>query len=281
MTAAEAAPRRVTRETATPDVPRIDVAALSGDQRTAIAELLLTLADDEFVVGFRDSEWTGIAPMLEEDVAFSSLAQDEIGHARAFYELGGQLTGEDPDEAAFGRPAEGYRHARLLDHPRNDWAFTLARRYLYDTADAVRLSALAHGSWQPLADLVAKIRREETYHLMHLDAWLRRLANGGQEPRTRLEAALDQLWPDALSMFAPLAGENVLIESGILATPMVELAARQWERLRAVMASLGIPMPAAAPDPAAGRTRERVSDGFAWLWTQFTSVRREDPGATW
>ena len=72
-------------------------------------------------------------------MAFSSLAQDEIGHARAFYELRAQLTGEDPDEVAFGRPADGYRHARLLDHPRTDWAFSLARRYLYDTADAVRL----------------------------------------------------------------------------------------------------------------------------------------------
>ena len=49
----------------------------------ALAEFVLSMADDEFVIGFSDSEWTGIAPILEEDVAMSSIAQDELGHARA------------------------------------------------------------------------------------------------------------------------------------------------------------------------------------------------------
>jgi ring-1,2-phenylacetyl-CoA epoxidase subunit PaaC len=112
----------------------------------ALTELLLAMADDEFVLGFWDSEWTGVAPLLEEDVAFSSLAQDEIGHAQALYQLLAQLTGRSADELAFGRQADEYRHAALLDHARGDWAFSVARRFLYDTADAVRLSALAGSS---------------------------------------------------------------------------------------------------------------------------------------
>src|SRR5690348_10966767 len=144
--------------------------------RDALAELLLTLADDEFVLGFWDSEWTGIAPMLEEDVAFSSLAQDEIGHARALYELLAELTGDTADRIAYGRPPEEYRHARLMDHARTDWAFSIARRFLYDTADAARLAALADSSSASLAGIVGKIRREETYHRMHMEAWMKRLA---------------------------------------------------------------------------------------------------------
>ena len=112
------------------------------------------MADDEFVIGFSDSEWTGIAPILEEDVAMSSIAQDELGHAQAFYRLLADLVhdGRDADAIAFDRPADGYYHARLLDHPRGDWAQTIARRYLYDTADAIRLEALAGSSYRPLAD---------------------------------------------------------------------------------------------------------------------------------
>ncbi len=74
----------------------------TGDGRErALALLLLSMADDEFVIGFRDSEWTGIAPMLEEDVAFSSIAQNEIGHARALYELAATELGSDADALAF------------------------------------------------------------------------------------------------------------------------------------------------------------------------------------
>ena len=188
-------------------------------------------------------------------MAFSSLAQDEIGHARAFYELRAQLTGEDPDEVAFGRPAERYRHARLLDHPRNDWAFSLARRYLYDTADAVRLGALAHSSWQPLADLVAKIRREETYHLMHLDAWLRRLANGGDEPRAAGTGPDGAVAGRAVHVRAARrrGGADPRRHPG---RPMSTLAsAPTGSACRPVMAPLGIAMPGTAPRPTRGRTR--------------------------
>ena len=96
----------------------------AGDAGTPSAPLLLSMADDEFVIGFSDSEWTGIAPILEEDVAISSLAQDELGHAQALYGLLADLvtTAETPTPWRTTAPPEGYRHARLLDHRRGDWA---------------------------------------------------------------------------------------------------------------------------------------------------------------
>ena len=180
--------------------------ALVPATRDALAVLLLAMADDELVLGFSDSEWTGIAPLLEEDVAMSSLAQDELGHAQALYRLLADLVddGRDADAIAYDRPAEGYYHARLLDHPRGDWATAIARRYLYDTADAVRLEALADASYEPLRDLVGKIRREERYHVLHAEAWLERLATGDVESRERLLAAMERLGPDAWTVLTPL-----------------------------------------------------------------------------
>jgi ring-1,2-phenylacetyl-CoA epoxidase subunit PaaC len=254
--------------------------APEGPAREALDEVLLTLADDEFVLGFWDSEWTGIAPMLEEDVAFSSLAQDEIGHARALYGILAQLTGSDADRIAFGREPHEYRHCRLLDHPRTDWAFSVARRYLYDTADSVRLEALASSSYAPLAELVAKIRREETYHLMHGDAWLRRLAQGRGEPRQRVERALATLGADAATVFTPLAGEAELIAAGILPVPMIELRERWRGRLEPTFRELGLPMlPGEDPAPG-GRGPEHGAD-FRWLWGEFTAVARLEPEAVW
>ena len=246
--------------------------------RDALAELLLSVADDEFVIGFWDSEWTGIAPMLEEDVATSSIAQDEIGHARALYELLATLTGDDPDRIAFWRDIDAYRHAALLDHARGDWAFSVARRWLYETADAVRLAALARSSWAPLAQLATKMRREETYHRMHADAWLRRLSDGAPDVRARLADALTELWRDAQDVFTPLAGEEELLRHGYLPEPMRALHAIWQSDVRPVLSLIVADLPAATPS-LDGRTRR--TDDFGWLHGQFTMVARSEVGATW
>lgn len=246
---------------------------------TTLAELVRSIADDEFVIGFSDSEWTGIAPLLEEDVAISSLAQDELGHAAALYALLADLTGHDADALAYDREPLEYRHCRLLDHPRGDWAMTIARRYLYDTADAVRLEALQDGSWAPLAELVAKLIREERYHLMHATAWMERLALGPGEARSRLESALAVLAPDAATVFTPLTEEPALVDGGVLAAPMAELEARWRGNLAPIFDRLGLAM----PPPARDRDRGRLDhgDAFAWLWSEFNAVRRSELGAIW
>ncbi len=239
----------------------------------ALAELLLSVADDEFVIGFWDSEWTGIAPMLEEDVATSSIAQDEIGHARALYELLAEVTGGDADAIAYGRDADAFRHAALLNHARGDWAFSVARRYLYETADAVRLAALAGSAHEPLAHLTTKMRREETYHLLHADAWVKRLAGNA-----RLAEAIRTLWTDAHAVFTPLAGESELLGSGVLPESMSALYAAWVAQVRPNLEQVAGPLPDVVP-AADGRTVR--TDDFRWLHGEMTAVAASEVGATW
>ncbi|HET7028108.1 MAG TPA: 1,2-phenylacetyl-CoA epoxidase subunit PaaC [Candidatus Limnocylindrales bacterium] len=255
--------------------------ALLPATRSSLEILLLAMADDEFVIGFGDSEWTGIAPLLEEDVAMSSLAQDELGHARALYELLASVVddGRSADAIAYDRPPEGYYHARLLDHERGDWATAIARRYLYETADATRLEALAGSSFVPLRDLVAKIRREERYHLMHAEAWLERLAGAEGEPRERLLRAWGRLAPDAATVLGPLPGELSLEMSGIADATSAVLDARWRAAIRPMLERLRLPAPPPATEATAGRTAH--SAAFRDLWSEFTAVRLSEPGATW
>jgi ring-1,2-phenylacetyl-CoA epoxidase subunit PaaC len=151
---------------------------------------LLEIADDELILGWRDSEWTGIAPLLEEDVAFSSIAQNEIGHARALYELVASERGTTADELAFDRAPEEYHCARIVELRLLDWEKTIARHYIYEEADARRLELLKQSDNPEIAGLAAKIDREETYHRMHAEMWFDRLKD---EPR--FTAALDELRP--------------------------------------------------------------------------------------
>lgn len=249
--------------------------------RNALALQLLAIADDEFVIGSSDSEWTGIAPILEEDVAMSSISQDEIGHARAFYELLAELVadGRDADAIAYDRPATGYYHARLLDHPRGDWAQTIARRYLYDTADAIRLEALAGSSWAPLAALVGKVRREERYHLMHATTWLERLAGADGEPRQRLLDALERLGPDAGTVLTPLPSETALLMADITSGSGAELESRWRAAIAPTFERLSLPLPPPTRSPESARSEH--STAFRELHEAFTSVRLIDPEAVW
>ena len=154
-------------------------------------ELLLGLADDELILGWRDFEWTGLAPLLEEDVAFSSIAQNEIGHARAVYEL----LSDDADALALDRKPEEYRCAPLVQLHLLDWGRTIARRCLYEVADEIRIAALMEDSDARVAGLAAKINREEAYHRMHAEMWRERLADTPQ-----FRAAVEELWPYALGV---------------------------------------------------------------------------------
>jgi ring-1,2-phenylacetyl-CoA epoxidase subunit PaaC len=151
---------------------------------------LLEIADDELILGWRDSEWTGIAPLLEEDVAFSSIAQNEIGHARALYELVARERGTTADELAFDRAPEEHRNSRLVELRLLDWEKTIARHWLYEQADAERLERLKRSEDAEVAGLAAKIDREEAYHRMHARMWFDRL-----EHEARFTAALDELRP--------------------------------------------------------------------------------------
>jgi ring-1,2-phenylacetyl-CoA epoxidase subunit PaaC len=154
------------------------------------ARSLLEIADDELILGWRDSEWTGIAPLLEEDVAFSSIAQNEIGHARALYELVARERGATADELAFDRSPDEYRCARIVELRLLDWEKTIARHVLYEEADAARLERLKQSDDAEIAGLAAKIDREEAYHRMHAQMWHERLQG---EPR--YVAALEELRP--------------------------------------------------------------------------------------
>jgi ring-1,2-phenylacetyl-CoA epoxidase subunit PaaC len=182
------------------------------------AQLLLQIADDELVLGWRNSEWTGIAPFLEEDVAFSSIAQNEIGHARALYELAARDLGTTADELAFDRKPEEYRCSPFVElRLVPDWARTISRHYLYETADAKRLEALKATDDPELAGLAAKIDREEVYHRMHAQMWHDRLR---EEPR--FVEALEELEPlvdqrgEHLPEFAELWEEMTMVRRSVV-----------------------------------------------------------------
>jgi len=290
---------------------------MSNDPRLS---LLLAMADDELILGHRHSEWTGWAPHIEEDLAFSSIAQDEIAHARLLYGLAKDLTGRNEDELALGRRPDEYHNAVLCERPNGDWGYSLARHYLYDTADAVRLEAVASSSWTELGDLVKVIQLEEQYHLDHARAWFERLARGPVVGRERYAAGLSATIGEAVALFEPLPHEEELLADGVLTRSTEDLLTEWLGRIggeleeasldfvlehhgprtgEMVPTSSGEMEDEAEPFASPGITRRdgrwvheggfagaggrhgRHSEDFLPLWEEMTNLHRSHPGATW
>jgi ring-1,2-phenylacetyl-CoA epoxidase subunit PaaC len=258
-----------------------DPATLDLDLQCALVAYLLPWADDELILGHRDSEWTGFAPMLEEDLAFSSIAQDEIGHAALIYGLIGAFTGDSPDLLALDRPADGYLHTALVERPNGDWAHTIARHYLYDLADAVRLEVLSESSHAPLAGIACKMAREEHYHRMHGELWWDRLAAGTVESHEKLIGAVREVAPLVLGVLRPTEGAVRMAEAGVLPRSAEEQLSSWREQVRPLLAALDQSLPSlidAAPTAPAGPV---PSTTFLALHAEMTMVSASGAGLRW
>ncbi|HLE73285.1 MAG TPA: 1,2-phenylacetyl-CoA epoxidase subunit PaaC [Anaerolineales bacterium] len=251
-------------------------------QTKALAAYLVALADDELILGHRDSEWTGHAPILEEDIAFANLALDEIGHARLWYELAADLMGVErarfPDRQVYFRPAADFRCLQFVELPKGDWAFSMLRQYLFDAFEQHRLARLVKSEYQPLADVAARIRTEEIYHLRHTRAWVPRLGLGTEESRARMQAALDELWPYAQALGAPLPGELELEEEGLVPGGGSLFAVWSAE-VTSLLKEAGLLVSFADNEVEADRAVH--SEYFPALIADLQEVAQLDPAAQW
>ena len=244
----------------------------------ALKELLFRLADDEVIIGHRHMEWTGLGPILEEDIAFSSMGQDEFGHAQAYYRLLHDLGEAEPDRLAFLRDPEDFRCAQLVELPRNDWAFSVTRQFLYDAAETVRLAALSRSSHTPLAQAARKFAGEEKYHLMHGRTWITHLGRATADSRARLQAALDHVFPYALGLFETTDTDAAIVSEGLCA-PEAELQKDWLALITPLLAEAGLKLPEAGPI-AGGRRRQHTAH-LAPLLSDMQSVFKTDPEANW
>lgn len=252
------------------------------DRTNALKRLLFRMADDALVIAHRNSEWTGLGPLLEEDIAFSSIAQDKLGHALALYTILESLGEGDPDQLAFNRPASSFTCCRLVELPIGEYDFSLVRHFLFDNAEAVRYEALAGSTYEPLARLARKVRGEIKYHVFHADSWMAQLGvNGNDESRERMQSALDLAYPLSIGMFEPSDADALLVDEGIF--PGEDVLRERWESVigeKVVAAGYTLH---AVHDPAVGYGGRsgRHTEFLEPLVGEMGEVFRIDPGAEW
>jgi ring-1,2-phenylacetyl-CoA epoxidase subunit PaaC len=250
----------------------------------ALFEYLLRLGDDRLVLGQRLAEWCGHGPILEEDIAISNIALDLLGQATMFLRLAGAVEGKgrDEDALAYFREAVEFRNCHLVELPKGDFAFTIARQFFFDTYAVVLLDALARGGNAELAAIAAKSLKEAKYHVRHSGEWMLKLGDGTDESHRRVQRAVDDLWRFTSELFAADDVGRAMLEAGV--APDTAAIQAQWETLvRDVIdrATLTLPdSPPRTPSARGGRTGQHT-EHLGHLLAEMQIVARSHPGATW
>ncbi len=246
-----------------------------------IEEFIFSFADDEHLIGQQHTEWIGVAPFLEEDLAFSSIGQDELGHAVLLYEvvLGlreTEATDEAIDALAYDRGASEYRSSHLVELATTDWAQALLRHWLYDTVEQFRWELVVGSSNTALAEIAIRVEREERFHRRHADALLDSLL-ASPVARPVLLAAFDSLTPFIANLLAPVAGETEAIAQGVVSASITTIAplleqrvADRFEQTLSITADI-------SNSPG----RDVRSDHFQTLMDRMREVIDYDPQAVW
>ncbi len=247
----------------------------------AIKDLLYKIADDQLILGHKNSEWTGFGPLLEEDIAFSSMAQDKVGQSWQFYKILNELGETDPDTLAFMRNAEQFHNCQLVELPNGEYDFSLIRHFLFDTAELIRFSMLSESSFEPIALLSKKIKGEVKYHTMHANIWIKQLGSATSESISRLQASLDYAIPFALGIFEPSKFEEELKQEGIFEGEAV-LKATWLGQIEGIIDQTALKMPSLDQSHLGlGGRYGTHTDHLQPLLDEMSEVFKVDPTADW
>ncbi|GJM29886.1 MAG: phenylacetate-CoA oxygenase subunit PaaI [Cyclobacteriaceae bacterium] len=255
---------------------------MKGNQsQSALKKLLYNIADDLLILGHRNSEWTGIGPLLEEDIAFSSMAQDKIGQSLAIYELLHQLGEPHPDTVAFMRNANQFHNCQLVELPIGEYQFSLVRHFLFDHSLLLRFQGLTDSSYEPLAQVSQKLVGELRYHVMHADSFIRQLGTANEDSIGRMQTALDIAVPYALGIFEKSPEEEQIISEGIF-TGEQNLYDAWCREISKTTSLTSLKLPELNPEQAiTGGRQGKHTKHLQLLLDEMAEVFKLEPGAEW
>ncbi len=255
-------------------------ASIQVSQAPAV-QYLLRIGDTVLIHGQRIAEWSGHAPVLEEDIALSNMALDLVGQARAVLTHAGQVEGSgyDEDQLAYLRDEPDYRNVTLVELPRGDFAFTVLRNAMVATFFKLLWTKLADSTDAELAGIAGKAVKEARYHQQHAADWLVRLADGTEESRRRVEKAITQLWHYNAELFASDAVDEHAHAAG-LGPRWGDLEDAWFAEMNELFSAGGLAIPAEVPFLSTGK-RGVHSEHMGFVLAEMQHLQRAYPGGVW
>jgi len=251
-------------------------------KQEALYSYLLRLADDRLILGHRLSEWCGHGPILEEDIALANVALDDIGHAAALYEYAAEIEGEGRhrDDIVYFRNDVEYTNIKMVELPKGDFGFTIARQFLFSAFSYFLYEGLKEADDEQFAGMVQKHLKEIKYHLRHSREWTLRLGDGTEESHRRIQDAYDDLWTYTDAMFYMDEVDELLIDEG-LAVDLSEVKDDWKELVTDVLEEATLEVPDFDQFMQSGGREGMHTEHLGHLLAEMQHLRRSYPDAIW
>jgi ring-1,2-phenylacetyl-CoA epoxidase subunit PaaA len=154
----------------------------------------------EYLRGIRRILTVSADTELVSAPAYLRAAQDELAHAHIGYRLLGDL-GVDMSRLIYEREPSAFKYPYAFDVPLDSWAELVMANAFYDQAGFVLLSDVHESStFGPWKRALAKVDKEETFHLRHGRTWVKKLC-ADPEGRATVQAAADWMFILTLEWF--------------------------------------------------------------------------------
>lgn len=250
-------------------------------ERAALFEFLTRMGDNTLILGHRVSEWCGLSPVLEEDIALANVALDLIGQTQLWLGLAGEVQGEGrtADNLAYLRDAGAFRNVLLVERPNGDFGQTLMRQFLFDAWHFEMLKALETSTDARIAEIAAKAVKEVAYHLERSSDLIIRLGDGTDESHARMQVALDDQWSYTGEMFIMDDADKAVAAAGI-APDLVKLRAAWDAEVRPILEEATLKIPDTTYAHKGGK-RGVHTEHLGFILADMQFLQRAYPGARW
>lgn len=251
-------------------------------KKDAYLKYLLRLADDRLILGQRMSEWCGHGPVLEEDLALANISLDLIGHAAALYSHAADVEdkGHDEDHFAYFRDDDEFTNLQLCELPNGDFAFTIARLFLFSSFSYFQYTALKDVKDEQLNGMMNKHLKEIKYHLRHSRDWVLRLGDGTEESHKRMQDAMDELWMYIGELFyMDEVDETIIKEGNAVDTSTFK---DEWKKLvEETLTEATLTIPDWEQFMMSGSRNGMHTEHLGHMLAQMQFLRRSHPDAVW
>lgn len=246
-----------------------------------LANYVMTVSDNVMILGQRLGELCGHGPNLETDIALTNISLDLFGQTRSYLQYAAQLKGEGAteDSLAYLRTEQEYRNVLLVEQPNTDFAYVIARQFLFDSYHLLFLEGLSQSRDEMLRAIAAKSIKEVKYHLRFSGDWLKRLGDGTEESQLRAQTAVNDLWPYTNELFTASDLEQQAVDADI-GVDISQLREAYYKNVDTVLEEATLTVPEQKYFQKGGKQGVH-SEHMGYLLADFQYMQRTYPNMTW